>query len=462
MIWAQLGMELCLGYLALGLAWIGFAGGAWPPPPVTLVPALVGLASARLFPDAWRRHGWFEWLRWIVAFGWAAGCAIWAQQWGGASPVAGWNVAFMAGLLVFWRGWSLGEDGVDPRDVLGTVQVATLGALALVAIMHPIARGAGLLPGVGTLLFGLLALGLARRAERRRPGAPRESDWLSLVAILGVAILVVGGLLLLLVTPDALATLLAQMQMLGALALAPITALFGWLASLLGGGGQGQLPPSAPAGVAPSPPFGDPNPDRPSGMDDLWVTILTTVVPILLIVFLFFVVVLPLLKRASQLRPQRTAEVPVEREPGPPVSSADRFSWRMWWQALLARLFGSFREEALPDDEREDGGRRGQARDGRASAPEPRTIRELYRTLLKSAAREGHSRAATATPHEFTGRLSAARPDARRPLADLTEIYTRTRYGEERPDGEDVARMRSSVDEVIEELKRTPSDDRRG
>ncbi|MDP8922932.1 MAG: DUF4129 domain-containing protein [Chloroflexota bacterium] len=460
MIWAQLGMELCLGSLALGLAWIGFAGGGWPPPPLAVAPAAVGLASARLFPDAWRRRWWYDWLRWTVALGWAAGCAIYAQGWSGASPIAGWNVAFIAGLLFFWRGWSLGDDGVDPRDVPGTVQVALVAALALVAVVQSIAWGAGLLLGVGTLLFGLLALGLARRAERRRPGAPAESDWLTLVGVLGLAILVVGGLLLLLVTPDGLAALWEQARVLGTLALMPFVALFGWLASLFDAGAA--TPPPSGLGQAPAP-SPVPPPATPTGTPE-WasalMTILTTVLPLLFLAAVLFFVGMPLLRRLSGLQPRRGTPATVEREPGPPLSVVERFSWRAWWQALLTRLFGVLRgaPERAAERHRAAAAAAARASAEAAGGPEPRTVRELYKSLLAAAAGQGLGRSSSTTPNELKRRLATARPDARRPLDVLTEIYIRTRYGEERPARDEVAEMRTAVREAVEAIKRPPED----
>ena len=460
MIWAQLGMELCLGSLALGLAWIGFAGGGWPPPPLVFLPAAIGLASARAFPGTWRRLWWYDWLRWTVAIGWAAGCAIFAQGWSGASPVAGWNVAFIAGLLLFWRGWSLGEDGVEPRDVLGTVQIALVAALALVAVVQIVAPGAGLLPGVGTLLFGLLALGLARRAERRRPGAPPETDWLTLVGVLGLAILVVGGLLLQLVTPDGLAALWQQAKVLGALLVAPFVALFGWLASFVGAGAAGPASGGLGQGPAPSPQV--PAPPAATGTPD-WadavMAIVTFVLPILFLAALFYFIGLPLLRRLASVRPRGTSAA-VEREPGPPTFVVTQFSWRTWWQALLARLFGALRggSSAEAAERRRAAAATRAGVDG-SGAPEPRTVRELYRTLLSAAAGQGLGRSSTATPDEFKRRLATARPGARGPLDVLTDIYTRTRYGEERPARDDVARMRTAVHDAVKQLERPPDDD---
>ena len=462
MIWAQLGLELCLGSLALGLAWIAFAGGAWPPPPYAFLPAAVGLASARLFPTTWRRLWWYDWLRWTVALGWAAGCAIYAQRWSGASPVAGWNVAFIAGLLLFWRGWSLGEDGVEPRDVLGTVQMALFAALGLVAVLQLVAPGAGMLPGVGTLLFGLLALGLARRAERRRPGAPPELDWLTLLGVLGIAILVVGGLLLLLVTPDGLVVLWDQARALGLILLSPLFALFGWLGSLFSAPPIGPTPTGFGPGAVPSP-RASPAAPVTGGPDwaDAVMAILTVLLPILALVWLVYFIGLPLLRRLSVVRPVG-ASAPVESEPGPPISVVTEFSWRTWWRTLLARLFGIFGGESSDDAaerRRAQSAAAARARADAAGEPEPRTVRELYRTLLTAAAGQGLGRGAATTPNELRRRLSAARPGARRPLDVLTEIYTRTRYGQERPAGAEVEEMRSAVREAVEELKRPPEDE---
>jgi hypothetical protein len=57
-------------------------------------------------------------------------------------------------------------------------------------------------------------------------------------------------------------------------------------------------------------------------------------------------------------------------------------------------------------------------------------IREIYRRLLWQAARFGMGRRGYETPYEYRGRLGQLVPDGQEPIAEITDLYVNTRYGE--------------------------------
>jgi hypothetical protein len=74
--------------------------------------------------------------------------------------------------------------------------------------------------------------------------------------------------------------------------------------------------------------------------------------------------------------------------------------------------------------------------------PTTRSIRELYRALLRWAASRGYARKKYETPYEFQQRLHEHFPQTEPELGVVTEVYTATRYGEVVPDEDEVDRVR--------------------
>ena len=60
------------------------------------------------------------------------------------------------------------------------------------------------------------------------------------------------------------------------------------------------------------------------------------------------------------------------------------------------------------------------------------------------------------TPNELAREVNAARPTASGSIATVTELYVRTRYGEEQLDSSELSRMREAVQQARREL--TPPD----
>lgn len=75
-----------------------------------------------------------------------------------------------------------------------------------------------------------------------------------------------------------------------------------------------------------------------------------------------------------------------------------------------------------------------------------RSIREMYRVLLRWAANQGYPRTRYETPYEFQMRLNEHLPQVEPELGVVTEAYTEIRYGEVVPDvGEVVEVQRAWV-----------------
>lgn len=115
------------------------------------------------------------------------------------------------------------------------------------------------------------------------------------------------------------------------------------------------------------------------------------------------------------------------------------WSWGLFWaqlKALLRLLFGRF----LPKKAIEE---QAQVETGDLpTEPTARSIREIYRLLLRHAASRGYPRKRDETPDEFKQRLHKHVPQGEAQLASVTQAYNATRYGGVVPDEAEVGRVR--------------------
>jgi hypothetical protein len=307
-----------------------------------------------------------------------------------------------------------------------------------------IAPGAGLLPALVFVAAGLFGLGLARRAERRDPRASLESDWLVLVAGLVVLIVLVAVATVAVVTPDLLLAIYEQAVSAFLTALGAIGGFFSWLGSFFagpegqlepqqGGPSAGQLPPVAP--VPPPTTF----PEPPFWVFELLLTFVG-------IVFLFFAgrAIYRLMKMNVR---SLTLRLPRQREPAPPISTTDAFTWRGWWRQVFSWL------RAWLAGERSSAGPTTRAQQTReAAVAEQRSIRALYREFLGLVARAGFERQPATTPNELAREVNAARPAASPAISTVTELYVRARYGEEPVGRDELSRMRTAIQQARRQL----------
>jgi Domain of unknown function (DUF4129) len=442
---AVLLMELSIVSLLLGWVWVVVANGTWPAPWAVLLAAPMALIGGRKVPYAWRRLSWFDGLWWaivaiVVALLAEAGNALAA----GPSSGARWNVQFVAGLLLAWRGWVLAEGWIDRDMVESEFQVGTVVVLLILVVLVWIVPGAGLLSAVVFAASGMLGLGLARRAERRDPRASLESDWLALVGGLIALIVAVAVVVVALVTPDVLLALFEQAQTAALAALAGLAAVFAWLGSFFPGMGAApdQTPPAGPVGpivaATPQAPRGD-MPTPPFWVFELLLTFVGVV---------FLVVAGRAIYRLmkTNVRPFSLG-LARQRDPALPVSTPDGFSWSGWWKALLARFRTWLAGTRTPTGRSERGSRR-----DAPEVAEQRSIRALYRELLTTAARAGFERQPSTTPNELAREVNAARPAASPSISTVTELYVRARYGEEPVGRDELSRMRNAVQQARRQL----------
>ncbi len=115
------------------------------------------------------------------------------------------------------------------------------------------------------------------------------------------------------------------------------------------------------------------------------------------------------------------------------------WSWALFWsqlrtlmRALFARLFP---QRARPIEERNI-----YAEEGR-SEPTVRSVREIYRAMLKRAARHGYPRLKNETPYEYRQRLEEKTPLAEPRIVLITELYIAIRYGGIVPNRDEVERI---------------------
>jgi hypothetical protein len=439
-------MELAIVSLLLGWVWVVIAGSPWPAPWMVLLAGPFALAGGRMVPYAWRRMSWFDGLRWaIVALVVAALAEVGNTFWPGISSGARWNVQFVAGLLVAWRAWALAEGWIDRELVESEMQIGTLVVCGILLMLIWIAPGAGLLPAIVFVAAGLFGLGLARRAERRDPRASLETDWLVLVAVLVVLIVLAAVVTVALVTPDLLLVLYEQAKAGFFAALGAVGALLHWLGSFFSGGeGQVDQQPIGQIGAGGLAPITPVVPSTTIAEPPFWVfELLLTFVGVVFLIFAGRAIyrLMKMNVRSLKLRMAR------QREPAPPISTTDAFTWGGWWRQVLAWLRAWLAGPAKPGAQ----SARGQ-QSAAATVAEQRSIRALYREFLGLVSRAGFERQPSTTPNELAREVNAARPTASGSISTVTELYVRARYGEEPVGRDELSRMRTAVQQAKRDL----------
>src|SRR5699024_7449163 len=129
--------------------WVVIAGSSWPAPWLILLTAPCSFWCGKLVPYSWRRINWFDAIWWagvalIVAVLAEAGNALAA----GTSSGMRWNVQFVAGLVLAWRGWSLADGWIDLEFVEAELQLGTIVVLVMLLVLVWVVPGAGLFPAV--------------------------------------------------------------------------------------------------------------------------------------------------------------------------------------------------------------------------------------------------------------------------------------------------------------------------
>lgn len=151
------------------------------------------------------------------------------------------------------------------------------------------------------------------------------------------------------------------------------------------------------------------------------------------------------------LRKRKRVRISLNRRGGDVRESI--WSWRLFWTqlrgmllAILARLFP---KQASNEDI--------QSEEDITAPPAVRTIREIYRALLHSAASRGQIRKRNETPHEFQFRLDQHDPQNEPQLGMLTNAYTLARYGGNVPNEHELAMIQRFWNELEQKWEAAPN-----
>ncbi|WP_220203731.1 DUF4129 domain-containing protein [Reticulibacter mediterranei] len=340
-----------------------------------------------------------------------------------------------------WRGLALARRVIEPGAVLNRLRIG-VGVFVLVIVVR---AGAGdqfygelpllfLLPCFVALALIAHALAKAIFVRQVHPVgllgniAVQEGAVLMVVGTIGVILLLFALLLGTFASP----AFLVQVH----LALAPVGIVYNWFVTILAQftvllltpvfwlisllpvrQQQPVLPRSSPVV------HGVPKQTTPPEALLIAATVFKVVLPLLVIVGLAFLAWRLLRRRRVVLR-RRDQDL-----------HESVWSWRLFrgqlqglLRALWLRFFGhkSQAEEAQPVAVEITG------------EPAARTVREIYRALLRWAAGCGYPRAKDETPYEFQQRLQEKLPQSMPELGMITDAYALVRYGESVPDEREV------------------------
>ncbi len=171
------------------------------------------------------------------------------------------------------------------------------------------------------------------------------------------------------------------------------------------------------------------NPPPQGSFDPLFVLSIKIVLPVLVIILLLFIV--RLLMRRQHIRVTRHVDETHESV----------WSWELFWTQMRAFLravwLHLFPQQAgeTPVQENES---------EISTEPTARSIREVYRTMLRWASQRGYPRKRDETPYEFRTRLRTRLPFTEPEISTVTEAYTAIRYGRVVPSEAEVAHIQQT------------------
>lgn len=363
-----------------------------------------------------------------------------------------------------WRGLRHVGRVIEPSQVMHWLLLG-LGVMVAVILLRAALESAGanfhdtvlLFLFIPLLLFlGLVAHALARIVFVRKTHytglqgsvAAQERAVITVIGSLGLLLLVVTVAVGLTASPAFFSSAISFLSVIGhAIAnayswlvnlLADVlvilfTPLF-WLASWI----SGLFPHRAASSQPPAKP--KPKPRVQSVSNDAINTLLPimkVLAPILLLLLLVGLVWLALRRRRKlPLRLSRLDEDLHE----------SLWSWLLLWSQLKAMLRALFGRLFSRGSGHEDMPLTSPAEI--VADPAARTIREIYRALLKKAAGRGYPRRKDETPHEFRRRLDEQAPVVEPQLEAITGAYALVRYGGGTLDEVEVASVRGQWSEL--------------
>jgi hypothetical protein len=344
-----------------------------------------------------------------------------------------------------WRGVRLAHKTIEPSSVFWTLRLG-MGIIIVAIIIHA-GSGAGsfnelilfsIVPFF--LFFALVAHALAKALFLRSnsPGglqgsvAGQERAILLTISMIGLLILLLALGIGIFANP----AFLVNVQQ----GLKPIGIFYDWLVSIIAYGITFLLYPIfwlfSLLHIKPGSPHISPlktvhgkvfiQKPGPDPIATILLPVLKIVLPVLFIV-LMMRVILWLLKR------RRIRLVHTEQQD----LSESIWSWHLFLTQLKAFLLAIW-QRFFPGSELEEAKVNKEELIGEAT---PRSIRAIYRALLRWAAGRGYGRRREETPREFKERLQQEIPQGELELDSLTRAYNELRYGEGVPDEGEVARI---------------------
>jgi hypothetical protein len=129
------------------------------------------------------------------------------------------------------------------------------------------------------------------------------------------------------------------------------------------------------------------------------------------------------------------------------------WSWELFWTQLRA-LLRAFWLRLFPQQYGETD--RQESESDVATEPKARSIREVYRAMLRWAALRGYPRKRDETPYEFRTRLRTRLPFTEPEISTMTEVYTAIRYGSVVPSEDEVAHIQQSWQQLQRKTSTMP------
>lgn len=347
-----------------------------------------------------------------------------------------------------WRGIRLSRTEIEPSAVYKMLRLG-VGVILAVIILQ---TGSGVKSPDELMLllliplflsFALVAHGLAHVLFTRRAHpvglqgsvVAQERALLTMISIIGALLLICSLLIGSLASPEFLVQMQHALAFLGLaydwiigvlvnVVVFLLTPLF-WLLSPLFTRFQfpnvklPPLPSSQPLLIKQ-------HPNTPPEIIAAIAAALRVVLPFLFIALIFFLIWLALRRRRITL-----------------VRRNEDLTESLWsWELFLAQMkafFLAFWRHFFPKPALQPV----QAEVAEVSGePNARSIREIYRALLKWSAGRGYPREKDETPYEFRQRLNEHIPLVEAELSTVTEAYNALRYGAVVPDEAEVARVR--------------------
>ncbi len=367
-------------------------------------------------------------------------------------------------IFLCWRGIKLAQRELQPTNVFRTLQLGMILIIAIILLQAIVASsGTASDPGntVALLLliplflfFSLAAHALARVTFVRHmhptglEGSPvvQEQAIITITAIIGVVLLILALIVNSFASPAFLAQTQQAFSWVGvvyswlvniiATVLAFLLTPIFWLFSLWFAHHPPNLPKINQLGKNVQHIIKTPPPQTYPGAVLIFAKILLPLLILALIVLLLWLAL-------------RRRHVRLVRQSGPDEIRESIWSWSLFWtqvKALFLALFHRF----FPRQQQEAQEEKMEQLQGEPAA---RSIREIYRLLLRWAASRGYPRHRDETPYEFRQRLDERLPSTEPQLETITEAYTAIRYGGYIPDEAEVARVRQQWAELEQKTR---------